>query len=443
VKSLNLLSILLASSLLAGSSFGQSCGPGGCPPSYEWQSAPQQQAPPGYAKPAQPSPSDVRVYSDDDTDLGSRGQGSGTVFLNGALQSDPELKGSYVITNFHVVRSERDRCVAPYLSVQLPEGREYKAVHIGSDSGYDLAVVWIPVLVPAVEVAPAPSTDTTFRAVGYGGGSFKASVGRPSHNLNNENGEKVTLVLTAYAMPGMSGGAVYDTKGRLTGVVWGMEAANTGPCCLVRGMYVRRLLARIFGKRFEAPTPPQPEQKPMVPVDPTPAPVPEDQVHHPVPPVPPAEAPCPEPPVSSPEKSCGCDEKWAELEKKLDGINSIITKGGISITTIDKRLTAIEQQFSVFINAPPTAPVTPQEKIVHFVLVVDQNTEAYNRLRSELLKAQAAYHHIRVSGLPPFPIGEVPQLVTYVDGKPTGSYKGERNVMTALSTIARGQTPKP
>lgn len=88
-------------------------------------------------------------------------------------------------------------------------------------------------------------------------------------------------------------------------------------------------------------------------------------------------------------------------------------------------------------DATPVEPVT-EARVKHIVIVADQSSATWSRLKGEIENAQTAYHGIRVSELPKFPIGPIPQAVLYEGGIPVKVYKGQREVSELLVRIYRG-----
>ncbi len=87
----------------------------------------------------------------------------------------------------------------------------------------------------------------------------------------------------------------------------------------------------------------------------------------------------------------------------------------------------------------PEIPQTPQPTTEsHITIVADRNAPWWERLSGEIAKTQETYNGIRISGLPPFPIGEIPQAVVYENGVPVRIVKGESKVLDLLSRVRRG-----
>jgi hypothetical protein len=90
-------------------------------------------------------------------------------------------------------------------------------------------------------------------------------------------------------------------------------------------------------------------------------------------------------------------------------------------------------------GATPELPPPPNTNS-HIVVVVDRNAPWWERLSGEIIKTQETYSGIRITGLPPFPIGEIPQAVIYENGVPVRLVKGERNVIDLLSRVRQGKS---
>ncbi len=104
----------------------------------------------------------------------------------------------------------------------------------------------------------------------------------------------------------------------------------------------------------------------------------------------------------------------------------------------------------------PTGPIGPRglqgqigpaaildTQASHMVLVADTAADYWKSVRSAFDNARQRYHSIRRSDLPEYPIGEVPQLVVYRDGKPIDVFRGKRDVESALRKVSRGKYPPP
>lgn len=87
---------------------------------------------------------------------------------------------------------------------------------------------------------------------------------------------------------------------------------------------------------------------------------------------------------------------------------------------------------------PGDTPPIQQGGESHIAVVVDRNATWWPRLAVEIEKTRNTYSGIQVSGLPNFPIGEIPQAVVYENSVPVRVVKGERAVLDLLSRVRQG-----
>ena len=155
----------------------------------------------------------------------SSGAGSGVI-----LSED-----GYIITNNHVICGEDSSTPADTITVRLTDGTEYDAKLIGTDSDSDVAVLKIE----AKGLTPAICGDSDKLVVG----ETVLAVGNPLGELGGTqtdgiisaldreidvNGTSMTLLQTSAAVnPGNSGGALFNMRGELIGVV-NAKSSGTG-----------------------------------------------------------------------------------------------------------------------------------------------------------------------------------------------------------------------
>lgn len=132
-------------------------------------------------------------------------------------------KEGYIITNYHVIDG------ADNVLVRTNDGTEYKAEIIGSDSSSDIAVLKIDAADKELTVVTVGDSDTlivgeTVIAIGNPLGELGGSVTDGIISaLNREieiDGQTMTLLQhNAAVNPGNSGGALFNARGELIGIV--------------------------------------------------------------------------------------------------------------------------------------------------------------------------------------------------------------------------------
>lgn len=120
--------------------------------------------------------------------------------------------------------------------------------------------------------------------------------------------------------------------------------------------------------------------------------------------------------------------RGADGEDGRDGRDAEITK-----ETMNQILVSVVERL-------PATEAPQQSTSEHIVVVVDRNAPWWERLSEDINKTKQTYSGIRVTGLPPFPIGEIPQAVVYENSVPVRIVKGEREVLDLLSRIRRGMS---
>ena len=160
----------------------------------------------------------------------AQGAGSGMV-----LSSD-----GYVLTNYHVVQSSTE------VQVEVAStGRSYTATVVGHDASQDVALLKLAdatgLQTVTIDDDGDPAVGDTVTAVGNseGQGYLSAAEGRVtatdasitvSSETASSGSESLTDVLktTAGALPGDSGGPMFDDEGEVVGITTAGEQASTG-----------------------------------------------------------------------------------------------------------------------------------------------------------------------------------------------------------------------
>jgi hypothetical protein len=371
--------------------------------------------------------------------------GSGTLI-------DRNDKQGLVVTAFHVVRDVmRGNQQAAEVRCEF-ENHAYGGRVVSYDSTRDLCAIIInrpdirPVMLAAYN---GEGTHTIF---GFpGGGQLRPMPGRivdDTRFLLGE-GDYPVAVLSAPAYGGHSGGAVATDRG-MVGVIWGCDddghatmscgkpfdefCVSLTQCyscqqgqCWGPSEYYSPGGRQIGGNNGGTPSidsepPPQQQTTPT------------------------------KPPLTADELR----KSWQDyIDKQLSEIKQCecdergyATKGDIE---------AIVAKIALKPGPPgPVGPAGPQGPVgsdgqpgeapqieqptteSHIVIVADRNTPWWERLSGEIATTKQTYSGIQVTGLPPFPIGEIPQAVVYESGVPVRVVKGERNVLDLLSRVKRG-----
>ncbi|MBQ8401090.1 MAG: trypsin-like peptidase domain-containing protein, partial [Clostridia bacterium] len=155
----------------------------------------------------------------------STGAGSGVI-----LSQD-----GYVITNNHVICGDDGVTPADTITVRLTNGDEYKAELIGTDSDSDIAVLKIDAqgLTPAVcgnsdNLVVGEAVLAVGNPLGELGGTQTEGIISALDREIDVNGVSMTLLQTSAAVnPGNSGGALFNMRGELIGVV-NAKSSGTG-----------------------------------------------------------------------------------------------------------------------------------------------------------------------------------------------------------------------
>lgn len=356
-----------------------------------------------------------------------------------------------VLTCAHVVVGEHGETPQQVICY-FPGGSSHGARVVAIDPEADLAALVIaqPPAAPAA-VAPLDGSElagATYTASGFGGdGEFRAAAGALVR-VDPDGAPQQNLVLQTAVRGGDSGGGAFDARGRLVGVVWGCDGAETYVTC---GGPLRRLLQRALGPRLEvvvrggacapggAGAPAGGGQAAAIGG--------EDSAGG-------AGCRC--------AGCCDCEARWAALDgrfaaldKRLDarfaaaslqagprGERGPAGPAGRDAAAIDETALAERVAAMVLAKLPASSPAAARG-VSHYVLVADEGAESWPRLRDEFRRARESYSGLRFGGLPDVPVGVLPQLVAYRDGKPLGAFRGGRDVSDALARLARGTAPLP
>ncbi len=163
-------------------------------------------------------------------------QGSGFVAAN-----------DLVVTNAHVVAGESETIVL------TPEGRRLDAVVVEFDPSRDLAVLRVAVLNLNPLVRVDGEVGTTGSVIGYpGGGQQQESpaliveeiIAQGTDIYRDAPTDRSVFVLAAALEPGDSGGALFDTQGRVVGLAFAIDPGDVDTSYALTGDEVDRALNR-------------------------------------------------------------------------------------------------------------------------------------------------------------------------------------------------------
>ncbi len=215
--------------------------------------------------------------------------GSGTL-----VASDTE--SSYILTCFHLFRDGAGETV-----VAFPGRAPQPAAIVASDARHDLAILRTA-RVGATPVTLARSDPRgTLRTGGYGSaGAYGEARGPVVGYATAKGAEYRSLRIAAIVEQGDSGGPVFDSRGELTGVVWG---ELNGEVYATYGIPIWRLVERVTSQS-------QRVEKPVV--APSLQPV--------------------APPVTPP--ACNCGEQWQRASEQLSTIHQ-------QLSGVESRLAAL------------------------------------------------------------------------------------------------------
>lgn len=155
----------------------------------------------------------------------STGAGSGVI-----LSQD-----GYIVTNNHVICGDDGTTPADTITVRLTNGEEYKAELIGTDADSDIAILKIDAtgLTPAIcgnsdNLVVGEAVLAVGNPLGELGGTQTEGIISALDREIDVNGVSMTLMQTSAAVnPGNSGGALFNMRGELIGVV-NAKSSGTG-----------------------------------------------------------------------------------------------------------------------------------------------------------------------------------------------------------------------
>lgn len=268
--------------------------------------------------------------------------GSGTVVAR-------EGQASYVLTNHHVVSSERTGQVMAAVRVEVPRLQQvYPGTVIATDEEFDLALIRVDTPLSSVIVAEQmPSGQVELMLRGFPKGNPRLFRARRA-TIIGTFGRGV--IASGGAIDGESGGGVYCDR-KLVGVMWGSrEGAYCTPLAPIR-----RLLARVLPQRFSV-------NVNVV----TPAPATDPLLQRPLPGPETGNTVCdPRLPAAVPQ-GCDCREQFAAIEAKLQEqaeINAastrVLEKVGAALERHDKLLAELGEAQAV---PGPEGPAGPPGK---------------------------------------------------------------------------------
>ena len=344
-------------------------------------------------------------------------EGNGTAYGTGTAVTE-----RLVITNAHVI----GRQAGVYATVSNALGSHQGQV-ISCDSGVDLAMIYVPAgglqSVPVAETDPRQGDRVTIYGFGRSGVIRGGSgVVQPIRSIRQPG---CPLIETSIGIEeGDSGSGLINAAGELCAVNWGKDGSTSASCatpvscllamatryetqycqggqCIIprRGVGVGVGIGAGIGVQVRPLAPVAPPARPLVPVTP--------------------------PPVAK----CECDN--AALVAQIDALRKLVMA-------------------QAAVPGPPGPPgpagpagkdavaVTPStESSAHLVIVADKTSPDWPRLNGLIGDAQKHYHALRVSDLPPFDVGVIPQAVMYRGGIPVRVWKGRQAVEQVLSELRR------
>lgn len=150
---------------------------------------------------------------------------NGVSFGSGALVDVRENVG-LLLTNWHVVRDATGDII-----VTFPEGHRAAARVLKTDSDWDLAALSVqkPPRAQPLSLATAPAQiGEPLVIAGYGGGDFRAALGRCTQYLAPGNGFPFEMLeVSVEARQGDSGGPILNQRGEIAGVLFGSSTGAT------------------------------------------------------------------------------------------------------------------------------------------------------------------------------------------------------------------------
>jgi S1-C subfamily serine protease len=171
-------------------------------------------------------------------------EGGGTSMGSGVLVDANATQG-LVLTNWHVIRDAKSAVL-----VQFPDGFQSAGTVVRADEAWDLAavVIWKPPVTPVSLAAADPSVGEPLTIAGFGRGAYREQTGRCTEYLSPGSGyPKEFVELEATARQGDSGGAIFNERRELAGVLFGQAEGRTIGSCSSR---VRAFLASTGSRGF-------------------------------------------------------------------------------------------------------------------------------------------------------------------------------------------------
>jgi hypothetical protein len=394
---------------------------------------------------------------------GSTSYGTGTIVFSRSPYR------AVVLTNAHVVR---DSPGGPF-TVTFADGEPLPAKLMCRNDAIDMASLEIPFTGRQAATWRGELPSGVLHGYGFASGQLARLDGQATGSLTAGAQESVTL--STQFREGDSGGPVFDDAGVMCGVIWGTHPETGG--VMVHPKHLVAFLEPLT-RVPEAPAGVQPTQwsscgpggrppqysscppgvicgQPLLPnmpriIRPTqPAGVPVNATPITAPPQSPGQLP----PTQSPGARCECAPKWAALESRLTAIETTRCPAGPAGpagppgpagkdgASIDEA--ALAARVAALVMKQMPLPSASGSAVSHYVLVADDGADYWPRLADEFRRARESYSGLRVSGVPDVPVGPLPQLVAYRDGKPMGAFRGRRDVSDALVRIVAGKAPLP
>jgi S1-C subfamily serine protease len=147
-----------------------------------------------------------------------------TAFGSGTLV-DVRDEFGLVVTNWHVVRDSQG-----VVEVKFPSGFSSHARPLKVDSDWDLAalVIWRPPVEPVRMASQPPRTGEPLTIHGYGQGQYRIASGRcTAYYAPRRNFPQEMVELNVEARQGDSGGPIFNSRGELAGVLFGVGQGTT------------------------------------------------------------------------------------------------------------------------------------------------------------------------------------------------------------------------
>jgi len=400
---------------------------------------------------------------------------------SGAWCYSPVTKQYAILTAWHVVSG----CPRSKVDIYFPatgfrcKGKVHKFY-----KEHDVCSI-IPETTPNVKPIRVSTVDVkigeSLNCAGLGGKPRKGflcwrgrTIQRYKYRSHFKDYQATAVTVSKACSQGDSGGPVWNSTGRLVGVITADES-KTNVTVITTGMVRRK--CRLFHMLFPCKKPPQTQVRVETsqPIYEYQAPCPDPPPVDPIPDTPPVD-----PPVICPPQQVSVDyeriinEVYAKMEENADkfrgpaganGADGAMGPPGQDGQITAEHLAAIsqalknDQEFIAKTTGPPGRDGTPADVNAlatevlailrtnqeiepnwsHLVVVASQEAEYWDRLNSQIDKAQDYYHRLRVIEPPDDKdIGPLPVMVAYNKGKPIRDWSGYRNVTDALHRITRG-----